>query len=220
MITGALYREKPAAEQYEMKTLLRLSFVRHGETTWSLTGQHTGRTDLPLTTHGEEEARELGRHLRGIPFAHVLTSPLQRARRTCELVGLETAAEVEPDLEEWDYGDYEGRRSADILQERPGWNLFQDGCPHGETPAQVSDRADRLIARLRTLEGNVALFSHGQFGSALAVRWIALPLLEAQHFPLGTTSLSILTYDPHHPETPVIALWSAPSHEIGGKSAR
>jgi broad specificity phosphatase PhoE len=211
MITGTLYREKPVAEQHEAKTLLRLYFVRHGETAWSLTGRHTGRTDLPLTAHGEEEARALGRCLRDIPFTHVLASPLQRARRTCELVGLGTSSEIEPDLKEWDYGDYEGRRSADILLERPGWNLFRDGCPNGEMPAQVSDRADRLIARLRTRHGDVALFSHGQFGGVLGARWIGLSVVEAQHFPLGTTSLSILTYDPHHPETPVIALWSAAS---------
>jgi broad specificity phosphatase PhoE len=131
MITGTLYREKPVAEQHEAKTLLRLYFVRHGETAWSLTGRHTGRTDLPLTAHGEEEARALGRCLRDIPFTHVLASPLQRARRTCELVGLGTSSEIEPDLKEWDYGDYEGRRSADILLERPGCNLVRDGCPNG-----------------------------------------------------------------------------------------
>jgi hypothetical protein len=121
-------------------TLLRLYLVRHGETEWSLSGQHTGRTDIPLTAHGEDEARKLGPCLWGIQFARVLTSPRQRARRTCEFAGLGSAAEIEPDLAEWDYGDYEGQRSVDIRKGRPDWNLFRDGCPRGETPAQVSDR--------------------------------------------------------------------------------
>jgi probable phosphoglycerate mutase len=173
--------------------LLRLYFIRHGGTAWSLTGQHTGRTDIPLTAHGEDQALELRPWLRAIQFTRVLTSPRQRARRTCELVGLGAAAEIEPDLSEWDYGDYEGRRSEDICKGRPGWNIFRDGCPRGESAAQISERADRLIARLRTLEGNLALFSHGELG----------------HFALGTASLSILRHEPPHPETPVIALWNA-----------
>jgi probable phosphoglycerate mutase len=118
-------------------------------------------------------------------------------------------AEVEPDLVEWDYGDYEGRRTADIQLERPDWNIWRDGCPHGETPANISDRADRLLARLRTLSGNVALFSHGQFGSALAARWIGLSLIEAQHFALGPATVSILAHESGHPKVPVIALWNA-----------
>ena len=131
---------------------LRLYLIRHGETEWSLSGQHTGRTDISLTVRGEDEAKELALRLQAIPFAHVLTSPRQRARRTCELVGLGPAAEIDPDLAEWDYGDYEGVRSVDIRKTRADWNLFRDGCPNGETPAQVSARADRLIARLRGLE--------------------------------------------------------------------
>ena len=142
-------------------------------------------------------------------FARVLTSPRQRARRTCELAGFGAAAEIEPDLSEWDYGDYEGRRSRTFARQRPDWNVFRDGCPGGETPAQISDRADRLIARLRSLRGNVALFSHGQFGCVLAARWIGLPVIEGQHFALGPASLSILGYKPSHPKTPVIALWNA-----------
>jgi broad specificity phosphatase PhoE len=187
---------------------LRLFLIRHGETDWSLTGQHTGRTDLPLTVFGEDEARSLVQRLRDVPFAQVLTSPRQRARRTCELAGLSGASEIVEDLAEWDYGDDEGRRSEDIRHERPDWDLFQDGCPKGETPAQVNARADRLCTRLRALDGNVALFTHGQFGSVLAARWIGLPLQQARHFPLGTGALSILGYDPHHPEVAVLASWN------------
>ncbi len=195
-------------------TPLRIYFIRHGETEWSLSGQHTGRTDIPLTANGEDEGRELGKHLRDIQFAHVLTSPLQRARQTCAFVGLDQVPEIETDLMERDYGDYEGQRSVDIRKVRPDWNIFRDGCPHGETPAQISDRADRLINRLHTLHGNIALFSHGQFGGVLAVRWIGLAVVKAQHFPLSTASLSIFAFDTHHPTVSVIALWNASSHEI------
>ena len=187
----------------------RIYLVRHGETEWSLSGQHTGRTDIPLTTRGEDGARKLGQRLRDIPFAHVLSSPRQRARRTWELSGLTPLAEIEPDLAEWDYGDYEGKRSVDILKDRPDWNLFQDGCPGGETPSQISDRADRLIARLRVREKNIALFSHGHFGRVMAARWIGLPVSEARHWLLDTASLSILGSEPNHPEVPVIALWNS-----------
>ncbi|MEO9064080.1 MAG: histidine phosphatase family protein [Burkholderiaceae bacterium] len=188
---------------------LSLFLVRHGQTDWSLSGQHTGSTDIPLTMAGEDEARALAPWLIHIHFDHVLTSQLQRARRTCALVGLGRQADIEPDLAEWDYGDYEGLRSSDIRQRRPDWNVFRDGCPHGEMPAQVSDRADRLIARLCTMSGNVALFSHGEFGMALAARWIGLALLDAQHFLIGTASLGVLGYNPAHPEVRVIALWNA-----------
>jgi probable phosphoglycerate mutase len=189
--------------------LLQLYFIRHGGTAWSLSGQHTGRTDITLTAEGEDQARELRPWLRTIQFTRVLTSPRRRARRTCELVGLGAAAEIEPDLSEWDYGDYEGQRSHDICKGRPGWNIFRDGCPGGESVAQILDRADRLIARLRTFEGNVALFSHGEFGRVLAARWIGAPVLEGRHLALGTASLSILGHEPPHPATPVIALWNA-----------
>jgi glucose-6-phosphate isomerase len=204
---------------------LRLYLIRHGETEWSLSGRHTGRTDIPLTPNGEDEARELGKHLLDIPFSHVLTSPLKRALQTCESAGLDKTPETEPDLAEWDYGDYEGQRSVDILKERPDWNVYRDGCPRGEMPAQVSARADRLIARLRKLDSNIALFAHGQIGSVLAARWIRLAVAEAEHFMLGTASLSIFAFDPHHPDVPVIALWNAvsqeilntvPSHPVGG----
>jgi len=193
---------------------LRIYLIRHGETTWALTNRHTSRTDIPLTGQGEQDARRLGERLRVIRFDAVLTSPRQRARRTCTLAGLAPIDEVEPDLVEWDYGDYEGKRSIDIRKARPGWNLFRDGCPQGETPGQVSERADRLLTRLRALEGNVALFSHGQFACVLVARWIGLPVIEGQHFMLGTASVSILGYDPHHPEVSVIALLNASPHEM------
>jgi len=193
---------------------LRLYLIRHGETAWSLSGRHTGRTDIPLTPNGEDEARVLGKLLQDIPFAHVLTSPLRRALQTCGLAGLDNTPEIEPCLAEWDYGEYEGQRSVDILEQRPNWNVYRDGCPRGEMPAQVSARADRLISRLLELEGNIALFTHGQFGSVLAARWIGLPVAEAEHFMLGTASLSILAFDPHHTAVPVIALWNVASQNI------
>ncbi len=196
------------------RTLTRLYLVRHGQTAWSLTGQHTGRTDIPLTEQGEEDARKLADRLRAVKFNRVFTSPLQRARRTCELAGLGEVAEVEPDLMEWDYGDYEGQRPIEIRKARPDWNVFRDGGPGGESAAEVSERADRLIARLRTLDGNIALFSHGHFGRVTAARWIGLPVTQAQHFLLGTASLSLLGYEHNVAEQPAIVLWNAPSNEI------
>jgi broad specificity phosphatase PhoE len=193
---------------------LSLYLIRHGETEWSLSSRHTSRTDIPLTARGEDRARELGQRIRDVQFARVLTSPRQRARRTCELAGLGPVAEIEPDLVEWDYGDYEGQHSADIRKGRPDWNLFRDGCPRGETPAQVSDRADRLLARLRTLQGNIAICSHGHFGRVLGVRWIRWPVIEAQHFLLSTASLSVLGYEHDRTDQPAIALWNAASDEI------
>jgi broad specificity phosphatase PhoE len=189
--------------------LPRIYLIRHGETEWSLASRHTGCTDIPLTGQGDQDARRLGERLRDLRFSQVFTSPRQRARRTCELAGLGPAAKIEPNLAEWDYGDYEGQHSVDIRKGRPDWNLFRDGCPRGEMPARVSDRADRLIVRLRALDGNVAIFSHGHFGCILAVRWIGLPVIEAQHFLLGTASLSILGCEPNHPEVPVIELWNS-----------
>ena len=188
---------------------LQIHFIRHGETAWSLSGQHTGRTDIPLTENGEVAAHRLADSLRPIKFSRVFTSPRQRAQRTCELAGLGGAAEIEPDLAEWDYGDYEGQRSAEIRMARPDWNIFQDGCPHGESPAQISARADRLIARLRVLTGEVALFSHGHFGRVLAARWIGLDVAQAQHFVLHTASRSILGYEPNAAQAPAILLWNA-----------
>ncbi len=188
---------------------MRLYLIRHGETEWTLSGRHTGLTDIPLTARGEGEARELKPLLAHINFSAVFTSPRQRARRTCELAGLGPIATIEPELGEWNYGDYEGRRSIDIDEERPGWNLFRDGCPHGEMPGDVSARADRLIAHLCESNGNIALFSHGHFGCVLAVRWIGLPVVDGQHFSLAPASLSALGYDPGHPDVRAIALWNA-----------
>jgi len=185
--------------------------IRHGETAWSRSGQHTGRTELPLTPQGEQQARALAPWLGSVLFTEVLTSPRQRARKTCALAGLGQNARIEPDLAEWDYGDYEGRTSSDICAERPGWAIFRDGCPQGETPAQISDRADRLIAGLLPLAGNIALFSHGQFSRALAARWIGLAVVEAEHFSFGTAALGILGYSPDHPDLRVISVWNARS---------
>jgi broad specificity phosphatase PhoE len=193
---------------------LCLYLIRHGETEWALTHQHTGLTDIPLTDNGKAEARDLGPSLKDIPFAHVLTSPLQRARKTCELAGLGEASTVEPDLADWNYGDYEGKKSVNIRRERLDWDVFLDGCPQGEMPDQILTRADRLIARLRKLEGNVAIFSHGQFGGVLGARWIGMPLDGARHFPLGTASVSILGYDTHHPDVSVISLWNYLAHSF------
>ena len=170
--------------------------ARHGETAWSLTGQHTGLTDLPLTERGERTARQLGARLRGLTFARVYTSPLQRARRTCELAGFGAVAEVDPDLVEWDYGQYEGRRTAEIRAERPGWLLVRDGCPGGESPAQASARADRVVSRLRAVLGDVLLFSSGHFIRVLATRLIELEVtVNASRFMLITASLSAVGYE-------------------------
>ena len=188
--------------------------VRHGETQWSLSGQHTGRTDLPLTERGEQRARNLGAVLQKLNFTHVLTSPLQRARRTCELAGLGVVAKVEPNLREWDYGDYEGRTTADIHGQRPGWEVYRDGCPGGESADQVSRRADEIVSYLRTLDGIIPIFSHGQFLRALAVRWIGLPIGEGRHLSLDTASLSILGYEHNNADTPAILLWNAVSNGI------
>ena len=189
-------------------TRLNIYFIRHGETEWSLSGKHTGLTDIPLTAHGEEQARAVGQSLADIELSRVLTSPSQRARRTSELADLNVPAESVSDLAEWNYGDYEGLTSNEVRLGRPSWNVFLDGCPGGESPLQISDRADRLIEGFSKQSGNVALFSHGQFGAVLAARWIGLPVLKAQHLSLYPASLSILGYNPRHPEVRVISLWN------------
>jgi broad specificity phosphatase PhoE len=189
-----------------------IHLARHGETAWSLTGQHTGLTDLPLTKHGENNARGLATRLQGLTFAKVFTSPLQRAVRTCELAGFGSVAAIDPDLVEWDYGKYEGRRSVDILRERPDWNLFRDGAPGGESPQQVAARADRVVSRVRSIEGDVLLFSSGHFIRVLASRWIGVePMVNSRCFMLTTASLSALGYEESR-SRPVIRFWNDTHH--------
>lgn len=186
--------------------------ARHGETAWSLTGQHTGRTDLPLTERGERNARRLKDRLRDRSFAKVLTSPLQRAVRTCELAGFGAVAGIDRDLLEWDYGDYEGLRTAEITRARPDWQLFRDGCPGGEMPAQVAERADRVIRRVRAVPGDLLIFSSGHFLRVLAARWIGLEVMPiASRIMLSTASLSSLGYE-HALSSPVIRLWNETRH--------
>ena len=185
------------------EALPQVYLVRHGETAWTISGQHTGRTDIPLTERGEDDAQELSARLRGLSFAKVFTSPLQRARRTGELAGFGEWAEADPDLMEWDYGAHEGRRTVDIRAERPGWRLFEDGCPDGETLVEVSRRADRVIARIRALRSDVLVFAHRDILRILSARWVALPALEARRLYLATASVSTLGYD-HGLDEPVI----------------
>jgi broad specificity phosphatase PhoE len=179
--------------------------IRHGETEWSLSGQHTGITDIPLTENGRKVAKLLEPLLAKETFALVLTSPLQRARRTCELAGLGERAEIDRDLMEWNYGEYEGLTSREIREKAPGWLLFNDGCPGGETPEQVGNRADRIIARARGAQGNVALFAHGHLLRVLAARWLGFPASAGRHFLLDTGTLNILSY---YQGVPAIKRWN------------
>jgi len=196
------------------KILPVLYLARHGETAWSLSGQHTGLTDLPLTERGERNARNLGPRLAGLTFAKVFTSPLQRATRTCELAGFAAAAEVDRDLVEWDYGDYEGLRTAEIHDKRPEWQLFRDGCPGGESPDQIGARADRVVSRVRAGKGDILIFSSGHFLRVLAARWLGLEPVNGSLFMLKTASLSALGYE-NELSQPVISLWDDTSHLCG-----
>ena len=191
-----------------------LYLARHGETAWSLSGQHTGLTDLPLTERGERNARNLGPRLAGLTFAKVFTSPLQRATRTCELAGFAAVAEVDRDLVEWDYGDYEGLRTAEIHDKRPEWKLFRDGCPGGESPDQIGARADRVLSRVRAVSGDVLIFSSGHFLRVLAARWLGLEPVNGRLFMLKTASLSALGYE-NELSQPVVSLWDDTSHVSG-----
>jgi broad specificity phosphatase PhoE len=195
--------------------------ARHGETAWTISRQHTGVTDLPLTAHGQDEAVRLAERLAGLGLAAVFTSPLQRAVQTCELAGFGSTAEVDPDLVEWNYGAYEGRTSADILAERPDWQLFRDGGPGGESPDQVGARADRLVHRVRAIKGDVLLFSSAHFLRVLAARWLGLEPGAGRYFLLGTGSLSAVGYE-HDRSEPVIRLWDEmpPERRIGAAQAR
>jgi probable phosphoglycerate mutase len=194
------------------KQLPVIYIARHGETPWTITGQHTGLTDLPLTPQGEKNAKALADRLKGMVFAKVLTSPLQRARRTCALAGFGSVAEVENDLVEWDYGEYEGLRSAEIRAKRPDWQLFRDGAPGGESPCQVMERADNVWKRVREIKGNVLLFTSGHFIRVLAARWIGIePSVHSNSFLLSTASLSAVGYD-QDCSHPVIRLWNDTNH--------
>jgi broad specificity phosphatase PhoE len=181
--------------------------VRHGQTEWSRSGQHTGTTDIPLTEQGRREAEAVGRALRGRSFSLVLSSPMARALETARLAGLGDAAQVREDLMEWDYGDYEGRTSKEIQAERPDWHLFDDGCPGGETAAQVGARADRVIAEARAVDGDVALFAHGHVLRVLTARWLGFQPQQGGRFALLTATLSTLGYE--H-DRPALWLWNQP----------
>lgn len=192
--------------------------VRHGETAWSLSGQHTGRTDVPLTAHGEDMARDLAHVLDPFRFSHVFTSPLQRARRTCALALGGRLAVTDPDLCEWDYGRYEGLRSDQVHGPDPGWpdsywNVFRDGSPGGESVAEVVARADRVIARVVAMAGPIVLFTHGQFGCVLGARWAGLAGAAGEHLTLDPASLSVLGPKAGHPAVPVIVRWNVVSAE-------
>ncbi len=181
--------------------------ARHGETAWSLSGQHTGLTDLPLTERGESDARSLEPRLKGMAFSKVFSSPLKRAVRTCELAGFGDRSEIDADLVEWNYGEYEGIRTADIHKQRPNWQLFRDGCPGGESPDQIGARADRVVARVRSINVNVLLFSSGHFLRVLAARWLGLDAGAGALLVLETASVSILGYE-HNLSEPAIRLWN------------
>lgn len=186
----------------------QIFLIRHGETAWSLSGQHTGRKDVPLTANGERQASELRERLANVAFDHVYTSPLQRARRTCELAGYSAVARVDSDVQEWDYGDDEGLTRDAIRERRPNWQIFRDGCPSGESVDDISLRADRVISRIRELDGTLAIFSHGHFLRVLAMRWIGVPVVAGQHFLLDTASISLLRFEHGNPTAPAIERWN------------
>jgi probable phosphoglycerate mutase len=185
----------------------RVFLIRHGETAWSLSGQHTGRTDIPLTENGRRSASRLKPILAQVTFARVFTSPLGRARETCELAGLGERAEADNDLMEWNYGDYEGLTSDEIEAKVPGWRLFSDGAPGGESPNEVGRRADAVIERVRAVDGDVALFAHGHIFRVLAARWIGLPAAAGRNFLLDPATVSVLSY---YRGAPAIKRWNAP----------
>lgn len=186
--------------------------ARHGETEWSRSGRHTGLTDLPLTPQGQAAAQAIGRRLHGMRFEKVFASPLERARKTCELAGFGSVAEIDADLVEWNYGQFEGLTSVQILQQHPDWILFRDGCPGGESPADIAARADRVVAKIRQIGGRVLLFSSGHFLRVLASRWINTAIFPGSgHLLLGTASVSILSYE-HNLQEPAISLWNDRNH--------
>jgi broad specificity phosphatase PhoE len=184
--------------------------ARHGETEWSKAGRHTGRTDLPLTAKGEADAVKVGGRFQGLTFAHVLMSPLIRARRTCELAGF--AGVVDPGLMEWNYGDFEGLTSAQIREQHPKWELFHDGCPGGESVSAITERVDGVVHRLKALTGNVLVFAHGHVLRVLSARWVSQPTIFGRSLLLGTAAVCILGFDHHRLEEPAIALWNDDRH--------
>jgi probable phosphoglycerate mutase len=209
--TPAIASEAASEVAAQENVLPAVYLARHGETAWTITGQHTGLTDLPLTQRGERNAHALGERLKGCTFARVFSSPLQRVVRTCELAGFAGQAEIDRDLVEWNYGDYEGLRSADIHAVRPNWEPFRDGFPGGESFDEIGSRADRVISRIRSLNGHVILFSSGHFLRFLAARWLGLNPESARYFLLSTSSLSTLTYE-HNQAHPVIGVWNDTRH--------
>jgi broad specificity phosphatase PhoE len=194
-----------------MTVLQSIYLVRHGETAWTLTGRHIGLTDLPLTARGERDARRLGERLMERAFAGVFTGASQRARRTCQLAGFAFAAHVSRDLAEWNYGDYEGRRTKEINSEHPDWELFRDGCPGGESPEQVGARADNILMRMRAIRGHVLIFSSEHFLRVLATRWLGLGPAAGKFLALNTASLCVLGYE-RCASQPAIRLWNDTSH--------
>lgn len=197
-----------------MSANLPLTYLaRHGETAWTITGQHTGLTDLPLTERGESNAQRLGRLIGDDPFERVFCSPLLRTRRTCELAGFSERAEILDDLVEWNYGEFEGITTAEIRQRRPDWDIFRDGCPGGESPGDIARRADRVIALMRSIQGNTLLFSSGHFFRVMTARWLGLDPTAGHYFFLGTATLSILGYD-HNLNEPALRLWNDDRHVV------
>jgi len=197
-------------------SIQRVFLIRHGETEWSVSGRHTGTTDIPLTAHGRALSKQLVPILARAAFARIYTSPLQRARKTCELAGLGERAEIDNDLMEWNYGDYEGLTPKEIDAQAPGWMIFRDGCPGGEGADDVGRRADSVIERVRAVEGHVALFAHGHVFRVLVARWVGLPPQEGGHFLLDTATLSVLSY---YRGMPAIERWNAPLAWEGGQMA-
>ncbi|HEY2785701.1 MAG TPA: histidine phosphatase family protein [Fimbriiglobus sp.] len=193
-----------------MSEVPTVDLARHGETEWSKSGQHTGRTDIPLTAKGESDGRRLADRLAGTAYSHVLSSPLQRAAKTAALAGFQP--EIDADLLEWNYGRYEGLMTADIRRDRPDWDLFRDGCPDGESPAEIADRVDRLIGRLRQRSGRLLLFAHGHILRVLAARWVGQPVTFAGSLLLSTATVSTLGFDHADPDEPAISLWNDGHH--------
>jgi broad specificity phosphatase PhoE len=186
----------------------RLFLARHGDTPWTVSGQHTGRTDLPLNSQGEQNARQLGERLRANSYTRVFTSPLQRASKTCKLAGFGDRAEIDSDLLEWDYGAFEGKTTDQILEAHPGWQLYRDGCPNGESPDEVAARANRFLARVRDIQGDVLAFSSGHIIRMIAARWLGLPAASGRYFYCRPASVGVLGYEHNSYDEPIIRAWN------------